>query len=303
MPIVARDLLGGGAPTFGLLLGGFGVGAMLGALSSALLRVRLSSESLLCMLSMLSGVAMLVIGQSRWAAVTIIAHVLAGSAWTLGLANFNISVQMLSPRWVTGRMLATYQTIAFAGIAVGSWIWGELASRYGVRESLSLAGLMVLATLLAARWLPMSTTHQGSLDPQTTTVVRPPKVEIHPSSGPIVVTIEYRVPSRNAVAFAALINALGRIRRRDGARNWSVSQDVDAPELWLERFESPTWMDYLRRQTRPTLADQAIREQVVGLIEGENGTVRRLIERPSGAEPIGGSPVRPEPLDDSAGHA
>jgi len=38
MPIVARDLLGGGAATFGILLGGFGVGAMLGALSSATLR-------------------------------------------------------------------------------------------------------------------------------------------------------------------------------------------------------------------------------------------------------------------------
>jgi len=42
MPIVARDLLGGGAATYGILLGGFGFGAMLGALSSATLRTRFS---------------------------------------------------------------------------------------------------------------------------------------------------------------------------------------------------------------------------------------------------------------------
>ena len=38
MPVVARDLLDGGAPTYGLLLGGFGIGAMVGALFSATLR-------------------------------------------------------------------------------------------------------------------------------------------------------------------------------------------------------------------------------------------------------------------------
>ena len=140
MPIVARDLLGGGAITYGVLLGGFGVGAMLGALGSAGLRSG-SSDTQLRALSALACVSMIAIGQSHWTALTLLAHVLAGSVWTLGFANFNIAVQLSSPRWVTGRMLATYQTIAFAGIAFGSWWWGELASAQGVRESLTLAGL------------------------------------------------------------------------------------------------------------------------------------------------------------------
>ena len=131
MPIVARDLLGGGAPTYGLLLGGFGIGAMLGALSSAGLRTRFTSDTLLGPCPALACVAMIAIGQSRWTALTLLAHVLAGSVWTLGFANFNIAVQLSSPRWVTGRMLATYQTIAFAGMALGSWWWGEFASARG----------------------------------------------------------------------------------------------------------------------------------------------------------------------------
>jgi predicted MFS family arabinose efflux permease len=290
MPVVARDLLSGGAPTYGILLGGFGVGAMLGALASATLRSRFTSDTLLKILSAIACAAMIAIGESRWMALTLLAHVLAGSVWTLGFANFNIAVQLSSPRWVTGRMLATYQTVAFAGIALGSWWWGEFATAQGVRESLALAGVSSLVSLAAARWWPVSVAHLGSLDPRADVQASLPSVEIHPASGPIVVTIEYCVPRENAAEFVAVINELGRLRRRDGARGWSVSQDIDATDLWVERFESPTWMDYLRWQTRPTESDQVVRERITRLIDGEQGSVRRLVERPPGAEPLGAPP-------------
>jgi len=299
MPIVARDLLGGGAATFGILLGGFGVGAMLGALSSATLRHRFSSDTLLRMLSALACVAMIGIGQSRWAPASLLAHVLAGSVWTLAFANFNIAVQLSSPRWVTGRMLATYQTIAFASMALGSWWWGEFASALGLREALTTAGVASLVSLAAARWLPIAMEQLGSLDPRARVELSPPSVEIHSASGPIVVVIEYRVPPGNAVEFAAVINEVGRIRRRDGARAWSICQDIDAIDLWIERFESPTWLDYLRWRTRPTQSDQVVRERLARLIVGEQGSVRRLVVRPPGANPLG-APTSAESENSSA---
>lgn len=303
MPVVARDLLGGDARTYGLLLGGFGIGAMLGALSSAALRNRFSSDALLRILSALAFVAMLAIGQSTVAALTLLAHVVAGSTWTLGLANFNIAVQLSSPRWVMGRMLATYQTVAFAGMALGSWGWGVFAERIGLRESLTIAAFSALVSLVAARWLPVSVATLGSLDPHGGPEVAPPKVELHPASGPIVVTITYRVPAQNATEFIEVINELGRIRSRDGARRWSVCQDIDDPQYWVERFESPTWLDYLRRQQRMTLADVQVRDRLRQLIIGERGIVRRTIERPSGSEPLGPTHQRPEALDDTSSHS
>jgi predicted MFS family arabinose efflux permease len=286
MPIVARDLLGGGAATYGILLGGFGVGAMLGALGSAPLRERFSSDALLRLLSVIACLAMVAIGLSRWAWLTMLAHVLAGTVWTLAFANFNIAIQLSSPRWVTGRMLATYQTIAFAGIALGSWWWGEAASVTSLRDALTLAGVAALVSLVAARWLPISVAEVGSLDPHTVGAANEPSVDIHPTSGPVVITIEYRVKPENAAEFIAVINELGRIRRRDGARGWTVSQDIDATDLWVERFESPTWLDFLRWRRRPTEADQAVRARIAQLIE-DRRRVRRLVERPTGAEPLG----------------
>jgi predicted MFS family arabinose efflux permease len=287
MPVVARDLLGGGAATYGVMMGGFGAGAMLGALSSATLRQRYTSDALLRMMSALACVAVVGIGQSRWMGLTLLANVLAGGAWTLSFANFNIAVQLSSPRWVTGRMLAIYQTVVFASMAVGAWWWGEYASVVGLRSALTVAGVASLLSLLAARWLPIAAEQLGSFDPRMRAALTPPSVDVHPTSGPIVVVIEYRVPPDKAVEFVGVINEVSRIRRRDGARAWSISQDVDDVDLWVERFECPTWLDYLRWRTRPTQSDQAVRERLVRLIAGEHGKVRRLVVRPPGSHPLG----------------
>jgi hypothetical protein len=291
MPIVARDLLQGGAVTYGLLLGGFGIGAMLGALSSATLRLRFTSDLLLRALSGIACVAMVAIGQSRWTALTLLAHVLAGSVWALGFTNFNIAVQLSSPRWVVGRMLATYQALVFAGIALGSWWWGECASAIGLRDSLTVAGLASLVPLFAARWLPIAMEKVGSMNPRARSELNPPLAHLHPASGPIIVAIEYRVPQHNAVEFVAVINEIGRIRRRDGARAWSICQDIDDLGRWVERFESPTWEDHLRWRTRPTESDQAARARLGQLVLAGQGSVSRLLVRPPGADPLG---VKPE---------
>jgi MFS family permease len=304
MPIVARDLLNGGAATFGLLLGGFGIGAMLGALSSTTLRQRFTSDTLLRLLSVLACLAVVGIAQSRWLPLTLLAAVMAGSAWTLAFANLNVAVQLSSPRWVTGRMLAMYQTVVFASIALGSWTWGHFATAAGVREALTVAGLCSLVSLVAARWLPIAIEDLGSLDPRTRGTLAAPSVQINSTSGPIVVVIEYRVPSENAAEFIEVINEVGRMRRRDGARAWSISQDVDAVDLWVERFECPTWLDYLRWRTRPTESDQAMRERLVRLIAGEHGKVRRLVVRPPGSDPLRppSHTVEPEPKQDRGFH-
>ncbi|HEX6571729.1 MAG TPA: MFS transporter, partial [Steroidobacteraceae bacterium] len=287
MPVVARDLLGGGAATYGVMMAGFGAGAMLGALSSATLRQRYTSDALLRMMSALACVAVVGIGQSRWMGLTLLANVLAGGAWTLSFANFNIAVQLSSPRWVTGRMLAIYQTVVFASMAVGAWWWGEYASVVGLRSALTVAGVASLLSLIAARWLPIAPEQLGSFDPRMRAELTPPSVDVHPTSGPIVVVIEYRVPPDKAVEFVGVINEVSRIRRRDGARAWSISQDVDDVDLWVERFECPTWLDYLRWRTRPTQSDQAVRERLVRLIAGAHGKVRRLVVRPPGSHPLG----------------
>src|SRR5246500_4328161 len=123
MPLVARDLLHGGAQTYGILLGAFGMGAVIGALNIAEIRKRLSGESAIraCALSM--GGAIAAVALSSEPVLTAAALVVAGAVWMLAIALFNIGVQLSAPRWVAGRSLAAFQASIAGGIAGGSWGW------------------------------------------------------------------------------------------------------------------------------------------------------------------------------------
>ena len=70
------------------------------------------------------------------------------------------------------------------------------------------------------------------------------------------------------------------MRRRDGARHWTLLRDLAEPELWIERYHTPTWVDYVRHNTRRTNADAANLERLRKLHQGgDRPDVHRMIER------------------------
>ena len=127
MPLIARDLLGGGALIYGTLFGAFGVGAVIGALLAAVIRQRLSNHAIITLSSIAFGLMAVGVALSHQVALTMALLLVSGMAWVLALSTLNITVQISSPRWVVGRALAIYQMITFGGLAVGSWLFGELA--------------------------------------------------------------------------------------------------------------------------------------------------------------------------------
>ena len=105
MPLVARDLLHGGAQTYGIMLGAFGVGAVIGALNIAEVRKRLTGEAAVRACALTMGCAIAAVALSREPVLTAAALVIAGAVWMLSVALFNIGVQLSAPRWVAGRSL------------------------------------------------------------------------------------------------------------------------------------------------------------------------------------------------------
>jgi hypothetical protein len=111
-------------------------------------------------------------------------------------------------------------------------------------------------------------------------------VLLEPRSGPVVITIEYRIEPHNVVAFLGAMTERRRIRRRDGARGWTLLRDLHDPEMWIERYHVATWLDYVRHNQRRTQADaeniatlQTVQKQGVPL------RVHRMIERQTGSLP------------------
>jgi MFS family permease len=286
-PILARNALGGGPLTLGWLLGGYGVGAIAGAVLRASLTVSRSAMLALC--TACSGVAMIGLGLSPalWFAIPLMT--VAGGAWIMALTGLSVSVQILVPRWVVGRIISMNLMAVFAGMALGSTLWGFVTSGQGVRMAFVAAGIAMLASLLLARWFPLPEDDALDLTPTRTELVDPLESPIAAGEGPIVITVEYRVAPANFATFASAMEELGRIRRRDGARRWSLQQDMDDPGRWVERFASVSWLGHLRRQLRPTRADEAVRSHIAALHAGDT-IVRRTVERRGGVRPFGATP-------------
>src|SRR5499427_270667 len=283
MPLVTRDLLQGGAPLYGAMLGAFGVGAVLGALNLTELRKRLSAEAAISVCAVSMGVGFAVVAVSRAPVLTVAGLVGAGAAWTLAWTLLNIGVQLSAPRWVSGRALAAYQAASSGGIAAGAWGWGHLTDLAGVDAALLIAATLMLASPLIGLWLRMP--RVGARGEETVVLDDPEvRLELTGRSGPVVVEIEYRVEQGNAWAFHSLMHGVQLFRKRNGAYGWSIARGLADPELWTERYRCPTWFDYLRQRSRATLSETATEQQAIAFHVGPGPVrVRRMLERPFGS--------------------
>lgn len=286
MPLVARDLVDGGALVYGLLLGAFGLGAVGGAFGRGWIRARLSNEGLVRAAGIALAVGAVVSAVSPFTALTLAALVLAGAGWVLGLSTFNVSVQLASPRWVVARTLSIYQMAVFGGMAAGSALFGWLTDIHGVAVSLLWAGGAQLVAVALGYVLSLPDTEALDLDPLDRFREPETAVAIEPRSGPIVVTVEYRIAEDRIVAFLTAMSERRRIRRRDGAHGWRLMRDLGDRDLWIERYHVATWVDYVRHNTRRTRADLANTDLLLQLqTEGEPIRVHRMIERQTGTLP------------------
>ncbi|AZO11688.1 MULTISPECIES: MFS transporter [unclassified Mesorhizobium] len=284
LPLVARDVVKGDALTYGIMLGAFGIGAVGGALISVRLRQLLSSEMMVRMA--FAGFALCAfnaaVSLNAWQ--TSAGLLIGGACWVIALSHFNVTVQMSTPRWVVGRVLSVYQTATFGGIALGSWIWGVVADAHGAETALIAAAVAMLAGGAIGFFLPLPQQPTLNLDPLNRFKEPMLALDLKPRSGPIAIMIEYIIREEDVPEFLATMAERGRIRRRDGARNWTLARDLENPGIWIEHYHTPTWIEYIRHNRRATHADAVVGERIRALHSGENPPrVRRMIERPTTA--------------------
>ncbi|WP_349356537.1 MFS transporter [Sphingosinicella terrae] len=293
MPLIARDLVGGGPLTFGLLLGAFGGGAVAGALLSARLRLALTTERIVRWSCLAFAAGALAAAASRDLVPTMGALFFAGAAWVLALSTFNVTVQLNSPRWVVARALSLYQMAAFGGMAGGAWTWGSVADAQDVPTALIAASLSLIVCAAIGFRLPLPDAGAVDLDPRPEW--RPPDtaIDIQPRSGPVVVAVEFLIREEDIPEFLQAMRERRLIRRRSGARRWTLLRDVADPQLWIERFQVPNWVEYIRHNNRITEAELAATGRARELHIGpEPPHVRRMIERPTDWLPKPKVPVR-----------
>lgn len=280
LPVVVRDNLAGNAFVFGTLLGGFGIGAVIGALGNARLRARYENETITRIGFLGFALSSLTLAFSPYIALSAAALLLAGACWVVSLSLFNVTMQMSTPRWVVGRALALYQTGLFGGMAAGSWLWGALSETIGTNGALSAAALMLLFGAAIGLRAPLPDFGDLNLDPLNRFTAPPLRLDLTQRSGPIMIMVDYEIAQQDVPEFLAAMSVRRRIRMRDGAQQWTLLRDLENPDMWTETYHVPTWVEYIRHNERRTQADAEITDRLRALHKGPLPLrVHRMIER------------------------
>jgi MFS family permease len=256
LPVLARDGLGVGSGGYGLLLGAVGAGAIAGAGVLPRARRAASTDGLLALASVAFAGTCAVCALAPPVVVVGVAMVVAGAAWVMATSALNGTAIAVVPGWVSSRALALYTFVFQGGQAISAIVWGLVAQSGGVRTALAAVGGGLVVGLPAARRWPLPDVRDADVTPGPWPVPEL-KMEDEGRTGPVLVTVEYRVDPDRHPAFREHMREVGRARRRTGALWWGLFRDGDDPECFMEAFLVATWEEHLRQHgERSTAADR-----------------------------------------------
>ena len=162
LPVVIRDRLGAGELAFGLLLAGFGMGSIGGALVVSRLHRSWGGETMVRIGTLAYATAILGLALMDRAVWLFPFIVLGGLAFTFCFTTINVAMQLRAPEAILGRCMAIYQSVSFGGMAIGSWTCGVLSDRVGMTVALGLAaGFLLVATLVLGALAPLPRPGEG----------------------------------------------------------------------------------------------------------------------------------------------
>ena len=148
LPIIARPFGAGG---YGVLLGCFGLGALLGALALPRLKEQLSVDGVVVTAILIFASMTFAAGRAQTFVLLCGVMLLAGGAWIGILACLNVAAQTMCPPYVRARALSFYLLVLQGGMAIGATLWGALAEKIGVPDALSVAAIALTLGVMALR--------------------------------------------------------------------------------------------------------------------------------------------------------
>lgn len=273
LPLVARQQLGLGAFGYGVLLGGLGAGAILGAVILPTLRRKVSLNVLISGGTIIFAAVIAVLATVHIFALLSVVMIFGGIAWMALMSSFNMSVQALVPAWVRARALSIYLLVFFGGMALGSAFWGAVATRVGISAALRCAAAALIAGLAAAYFFPLRVSEGLDLEPSLHWSEPTVVTELDPQAGPVLVTVDYQIAPERAAEFVAAMQEWKIILRRDGAVRWGLFADPARPGHYVETFLVESWAEHMRQHARVTNEDRAVQERIRSFHLGETEPV------------------------------
>lgn len=155
LPIVAREILHGGADLLGYLMGAVGLGALIGALFVASKKNVAGLEKLLSVAGLIFGGSICIFALSRFLWFSLIVLTISGFGMFAQITCSNTILQTLVDDNKRGRVMSLY-TMAFMGmVPLGNLYVGSLAHYIGAPNTLIINGvILIVCSLVFIKYLP-----------------------------------------------------------------------------------------------------------------------------------------------------
>jgi Bacterial protein of unknown function (DUF894). len=182
-----------------------------------------------------------------------------------------------------------------ASLALGSAVWGTLASATSIRVALAASVVMMLLLYVLIRRFRVEMGTEADVMPRVHVPELAIAIEPLPDDGPVLIQVEYRIEPHNRRGFLRAIAAVGPTRRRSGATSWRVFRDLGDEERFVERYVIASWAEYLRQRARMTVADSELQDKAAQFQRADVPIrISRLIGVDAGALPDAPDGMRPE---------
>jgi MFS family permease len=145
IPVVAKDILGGGADTYGILMSAAGVGAVLGSLLSASVWAVRRKGLALTAGSLSFPLLLLSFSFSRNYILSVGLLAAIGFSFVLQNASANSLLQSIVPDELRGRVMAVYVSLFLGLMRAGGLLLGLLAAATSSSTALAAASVASLA--------------------------------------------------------------------------------------------------------------------------------------------------------------
>ena len=262
LPLTAKRFDGigfiSGAGVFTVLLASMGAGAIIGAMFLPRIRQALPSEALVLTGTCLQAASTIGVALAPNLALAIVCMMIAGLSLLSTANTLGVKAQMALPNWVRARGMSAYQMSIMGGMALGSALWGKIASLTSVPASLITAAITGVVCMLVVQRVFLDRQALEDLSPSK--AWEPPK-HSQPEEGRVVVHIEFIINPAKAKRFRTLMQESRRSRMRQGALAWRMLHSMERPERYVEEIVDESWIEHLRRFDRVTAADVALRER------------------------------------------
>ena len=149
LPVFARDIFHIGAPGLGLLNAASGMGALTGAILLMLFSQRLErGRPFLLALGVVGGLASIAFALSNNLDISLLILMVLGSCTVMSGTLTNVTLQLLTPEEMRGRVLSIWIMVAFGLGPFGNLLAGWVAQSFGARLTLVLGGSLCATVAL-----------------------------------------------------------------------------------------------------------------------------------------------------------